>query len=289
MKSIGETIRHIRILKGFRQQDFSELTQAAIASIESSKRNITLDKLMSVLKDFKMSLREFEYIRNDYQLSPTDDIFFDFTNTKHSIDREQGNIILKRAASYLVENPSDFIIYCMYVLEDVFLKISAQNTYDIDSPESCEIWKTLHAREGWTYQEVFIMSKLFFIFPLDTGVSIIKRIEKEMNRYLNFCKDINFDVSFYANVGKYYTHKRQFSLAKNYLNLALPLCQKYDKPSIENDAYAHLAIIDYLNGKSDAEKEVYECIQIFRTMRRPALAEDLESDWNTFFKEKVLI
>ncbi|WP_267879136.1 hypothetical protein [Listeria grayi] len=37
MKPAGETIKEIRIMKNLRQQDFTELSQAAIASIESKK------------------------------------------------------------------------------------------------------------------------------------------------------------------------------------------------------------------------------------------------------------
>ncbi|WP_059141492.1 helix-turn-helix domain-containing protein [Paenilisteria newyorkensis] len=288
MKTIGQTIREIRIMKGMKQKDFSEFTQAAIANIESSRKNITLNKLLSILKDFKMTLREFDYIRNDYALSPTENLFFDFTNVKNSIDREQGDELLEKISSHLVKYPTDFIAYCLYVVEDVILKITAQNSYEVDSPEAFQIWSELYGRVAWTYQEVYIMSKLFFVFPVELGTSVIKRIEREMANYVEFLKDIHFDATFYTNVGKYYVHKHQFNLGKKYLNLALPLCKKFNRVIIENDAYAYLAIIDYLEGNKDAEIEVLECIDCLRAIRKPELADDLESDWNTFFKQKVL-
>ncbi|EUJ45288.1 hypothetical protein [Listeria riparia] len=132
------------------------------------------------------------------------------------------------------------------------------------------------------------MSKLFFVFPLDDGLEIVERIEREMKKYLNFHKDIHFDLTFYANTGKFYTHKNKLKLARKFFIRALPLCKKYDKVPVENDVYAHLAIIDYLEGNLDAEAEVLDCVNRFHAMRKPALAEDLENDWNTFFKEKVL-
>lgn len=288
MKTVGKTIRHIRKMKGMRQEDFKCITQAGIANLESSRSNITLNTLLNILEEFKMPLREFVYIQHDYKLSPTDDIFFSFTSTKNSIDRLQGDQLLEHMIAYLEENPNDFIAYCMYVIEDVYLKITEQNTYDIDSPAAKRIWETLHPRPTWTYQELFIMSKLFFIFPVDLGAEMVKRIEDRMVYYLDYSKDVNFDATFYTNVGKYYVHKNRFDLAKNYLKKAIPLCEKYDKPSVENDAYAHLAIIDYLEGNKDAENEVLDCMEIYKRMRRPEHAADLESDWNTFFKEKVL-
>ncbi|MBC6133889.1 helix-turn-helix transcriptional regulator [Listeria booriae] len=289
MKTIGKTIREIRLIKGMKQKDFSDFTQAAIANIESSRKNITLNKLISILDDFKMSLREFEYIRNDYALSPTDNLFLDFTNVKNSVDREQGDKLLEQISSHLEENPADFIAYCLYVVEDVVLKITAQNSYEVDSPEAFKIWSILYGRTAWTYQEVYIMSKLFFVFPVELGTSMIERIEREMANYVDFLKDIHFDATFYTNVGKYYAHKRQFELGRKYLKLALPLCEKYDRVIIENDVHAYLAIIDYLEGNKDAEIEVLDCVDRFYSMRKPALAKDLEGDWNTFFKEKVLI
>ncbi|MBC1983446.1 helix-turn-helix domain-containing protein [Listeria booriae] len=287
MKTVGKTIRHIRKMKGMRQKDFSKITQAGIANIESSRCNITLDSLLSILNDFEMSIREFVYIQNDYQLSPTESIFFDFTNTKHSIDREQGDLLLKNMTSYLDKNPLDFIAYCMYVIEDVYLRITAENTYDINSPEANKIWEILNPRPEWSYQEVFIMSKLFFIFPIDIGEEMVNRIELRMIKYLDYYKDVHFDATFYMNVGKYYIHKNRLDIARKYLKKTIPLCKKYDRVTTENDAHAHLAIIDYLQGNKDAQEIVMDCVQRYHAMRKPAQAADLENDWNIFFKDKI--
>ncbi|WP_128080389.1 hypothetical protein [Listeria fleischmannii] len=68
----------------------------------------------------------------------------------------------------------------------------------------------------------------------------------------------------------------------------ISLCLKYNKIDIENDAYAHLAIISYLEGDIDAENDVFDCIERYHSMRRPNLAEDLKSDWETFFKDSIV-
>lgn len=287
MKTIGATIKEVRKMKNMKQEEFT-LSQAAISSIESSGRNITMDKLNSILDDFNLSLREFEFIRNDYRLSESDEIFFDFTSHKNSIEIAKNQEMIDRLGAYIKKYPSNFIPYCICVVSDVYSKISLHGTYDIESPESVYIWKKLEKRKQWTYQEVFIMSKLFFVFPLEEGLEIVERIEREMKKYLNFHKDIHFDLTFYANTGKFYTHKNKLELAKSFFIRALPLCKKYIKVHIENDVYAHLAIIDYLEGNLDAEAEVLDCVNRFHAMRLPALADDLESDWNTFFKERVL-
>lgn len=286
MKPAGETIKEIRIMKNLRQQDFTELSQAAIASIESKKRNITIDKLQSILNDFNMSLREFEYIRNDYSFFPTDKIFFEFTSIKNSIERKAGSKLIKEMETHLEKNPTDFIIYCMYVIEDVFLKISEKNSYNIESPESFQIWSTLYNRPKWTYQEIFIMSKLFYVYPFEIATKVIRRIEKEMAKYLDFLKEINFDCTFYLNVGKFFIHNKELILAKSYLSKVLPLCKKHDKIILEIDAEAHLAIISHLNGDKNAHLLVADKIDLYKRLNRPNLAHDLETDWNTFFKNK---
>lgn len=288
MKSVGSTIKEIRKMKNMRQDAFT-LSQPAISSIESSERNVTIDTLTSILQDFDLSLREFEFIRNDYQFSESDKIFFDFTSLKNSIEIAKNREMIDKLGEYIEKYPTNFIPYCIHVISDVYSKISSQDTYDVESPESIFIWKKLEKRKKWTFQEVFIMSKLFFIFPIDEGLEIIDRIEKEMKKYLNFYKDIHFDISFYVNTGKFYTHKSKLKIAKKYLTRALPLAEKYDKVVLENDAYAYLAIIDYLEGDLEAENEVLDCVNRFHAMRKPLLAKDLESDWNMFFKLEVLI
>ncbi|EUJ33122.1 transcriptional activator Rgg/GadR/MutR domain-containing protein [Listeria floridensis FSL S10-1187] len=122
MKTVGETIKEIRKMKNLRQKDFSNLSQASIASIESSKRNVTIDKVQSFLDDIQMSLREFEYIRNDYCLLPSDELFYDFTSAKNSIDRISGTNLIKKIDKHLENNPKDFIAYSLRVIEDVFFK-----------------------------------------------------------------------------------------------------------------------------------------------------------------------
>lgn len=287
MKSIGVTIKEIRKMKKMKQKDFSKLSQGAISNIESSERNITLDKLLDILKDFKMSLREFEYIRNDYQLNESDRIFFDFVNMKNSIEIANDPELLNHLKKHVDKNPTDFIPYCILIIEDVYTKISITNTYNVDSPEAFEIWSKLYGLKKWTYKELYVMSKLFFVFPSELGTKVIERIEKEMGNYIEFFKDIHFDATFYMNVGKYYVHKNKLNLAKHYLQKTIPLCDKYNKVTVENDAYAHLAIINYLQGDTDAENDVLNCIERYHHMRKPNLAKDLESDWNTFFKNNI--
>lgn len=274
-------------MKNLRQRDFSTLSQASIASIESSKRNITIDKLQSFLDDINMSLREFEYIRNDYELLPSDKLFYNFTKTKNSIDRLSGITLTEDINMHLKEYPNDFIAYAMKIIEQVFIKISQEQSYQVNSPESFEIWSILYNRQSWTYQEIFIMSKLFYVYPFEIASQVIKRIEKEMNRYLDFLKEINFDCTFYLNVGKYFIHNNDLATAKDYLEKALPLCQEYDKIILEIDIYAHLLIIKYLKGNKSIEKKILEQIDLYYKINRPMLAEDLKNDWIMFFKNRT--
>ncbi|WP_149023057.1 hypothetical protein [Listeria floridensis] len=237
-----------------------------------------------------MSLREFEYIRNGYALTSSDKIFFDFVNAKNSIGMLNDKKLSKEIHLYLKENPSDFIPYCLSVIEDVYTKVTAANSYDIDSPEAVKIWEELDARSGWTYQELFIMSKLFLVFPPEISENIIERIEKEMDNYLEFFEDIHFDATFYMNLGKYYAIKRHYSKAKIYLEKVIPLTEKYrNMVTVENDAYAYLAIVDYMNGNKEAADEVEYCINCYHYMRRPELADDLKSDWESFFKDTYVL
>ncbi|MBC2318746.1 helix-turn-helix domain-containing protein [Listeria booriae] len=286
MKTIGETIKEIRKMKGFTQSDFTDFSQPSIASIEKSNRSISINKLNSILADFKMTLREFEYIRNDYELSKTDELFYDFASVKNSVYAEQGKQIVNKLGKHIAENPSDFVIYCLFIIEDVFVKISQQNTYEVDSPESFQIWSTLYGREAWSYQEIFIMSKLFYVFPEEIAFKVIARVEREMIPYINFLREINFDTTFYVNVGKYLIHKNNLKKAKEYLQKAAILAKKNDKIILEIDINAHLAIIDHLNGSENAHLEVEKCINKFIVIDRELLAKDLTSDWELFFKKK---
>lgn len=286
MKSVGETIKEIRKMKNLRQKDFSILSQASIASIESSKRNITIDKLQSFLDDINMSLREFEYIRNGYELLPSDKLFYKFTKIKNSVDRLSGITLTDDINTHLEKYPNDFIAYAMKIIEQVFIKINQEQTYQVDSPESFEIWSILYNRQSWTYQEIFIMSKLFYVYPFEIANQVIKRIEKEMQRYLEFLKEINFDCTFYLNVGKFYIHNNDLTAGNKYLEKALPLCQQYDKIILEIDINVHLLIIKYLKGNKNIEKQILEQIELYYKINRPMLAEDLKNDWTTFFKDK---
>ncbi|KGL38509.1 hypothetical protein EP56_15195 [Listeriaceae bacterium FSL A5-0209] len=286
MKTIGETIKEIRKMKGFTQSDFTDFSQPSIASIEKSNRSISINKLNSILADFKMTLREFEYIRNEYQLSKTDELFYDFASVKSSIYADKGQIIIDKLGKHIAQNPSDFVVYCLFIIEDVFVKISQQNTYEVDSPESFQIWSILYGRAAWSYQEIFIMSKLFYVFPEILAFKVIARIEREMAPYLDFLREINFDTTFYVNVGKYLIHKNNLKKAKEYLKKAAILAKKQDKIIVEIDVKAHLAIIEYLNGDENAQYEVEECINKFIVIDRELLSVDLKNDWNTFFKNK---
>ncbi|MBC2292921.1 hypothetical protein HCC36_06710 [Listeria booriae] len=282
-KTIGETIKSIRKNKYIKQTEITSVNQGTLANIESSKRIPYYTTFESILFDLDMTAYEFNYVRNDFQLSEREQLLNDFVRCKHSLYTQKIKKLQSQIESYLERFPNDTQIKYLLVIIDVYQKINKEQTYNIHSPESIKIWERIDAQDVWYYNDIYIMSRLFYVFPMPLAQKIIKKVMDHYEIYESYQNITPSRISFLLNSGKFFNHHGMYTEAQPLLKEAKRLAFEEELPILEFAADYALAVIEYVHGNCDyAQHEIDRVCNVLIAINRPTLETDIRRDWNKF-------
>ncbi|MBC1914144.1 helix-turn-helix transcriptional regulator [Listeria booriae] len=282
-KNVGETIKAIRKNKQMKQTEFSSVKQGTLANIESSKRIPYYTTFESILLDIDMTAYEFNYVQNGFHLSEREQLIQDFIKCKHSLYSNQINTLQNQIEAYLVKNPEDTHIENLLVIMHVYQKINKEQTYNIDSPESKKIWERIDSQEVWYYNDIFTMSRLFYVFPMPLAKRIIKKVLEHYEVYDNYQNITASKIAFLLNSGKFFNFHKLYTEAHPLLQEAKRLAYEEELPMLEFAADYALAVIAHVNGNCElAQNEIDRVCTVLTMINRPLLENDIRRDWNLF-------
>ncbi|MBC1893109.1 helix-turn-helix transcriptional regulator [Listeria booriae] len=283
MKKIGETIAHLRKNLNMSQRDFERIKQSTIANIEIHNRLPRVDTFLELISELHVNLDEFMFILNDYAYDERTALFKDIRGIRHSLYAKENTELKKRLDYYIKSNPRDLFVQDLKIILESYIKISDSDTYEIDSPESFAIYDRIEDQKYWTYEQIYIMSKLFYIFPEKRALELVQRIDLEFKKYDSYENTQSSRIAFLLNAGGY-------RISKHLYNEALPLVEEARDLSSENDnlvmmsfANAEIAKIKYYNrDKSTAQALIDNAITILSLSDKQKLADDIERTWEKY-------
>lgn len=289
MQTIGNTISRLRNSLNMSQRDFKKIKQSTIANIESHNRLPRLDTFLDLVSELNINLDEFMFILNGYAYDERTTIFKEIRAMRHSLYAKENKWLKDKLEKYVHENPDDIFIKDLKTIFDVLLKISKSNTYEIDSPESFDIYDRIEDCKVWTYEQIYTMSKLFYIFPEKRALDIIHRIIREFEKYTLYENIQGTKIAFLLNAGKYMIGKGWIDEAEPLLIEARDLSFEKDNLVTMSNANADLASILYIRGEiKKANEMIISAVTILEEGDKHILAEDIKKGWNLFLMDKVL-
>ncbi|MBC1523606.1 helix-turn-helix transcriptional regulator [Listeria booriae] len=289
MNQIGTTIAHLRKNLNMSQRDFEHIKQSTIANIEAHNRLPRIDTFLELISELNVNLDEFMFILNGYAYDERTTLFKDIRAMRHSLYAKE-NINLKlRLENYIQTNPRDLFIQDLRVILESYIKISESDTYEIDSIESFAIYDRIEDQKVWTYEQIYVMSKLFYVFPEKRALQMIERINIEFEKYQTYENTLGTLIAFLLNAGGYRISKKLYNEALPLVEKARDLSSQADNLVTMSFANAEIAKIKYANDeKEDAQILINNAVTILSLGEKQLLADDINNSWNKFLKEKVL-
>lgn len=287
MKTIGETIKEIRKNKNIKQTDLRTVNQSSLAHIESGKRKPRADLFENILIELNTDMNEFLFLQNDNQLPDRQKLFKKFRDQRQSIYEEYINQLIIEFDDYIEKNPHDQFIEDLRHLLDINLAVNKKQSYDVATKQSYEIWERYALQKRWYHNDLYIITKLFFIFPLELSEKMISKITTELDRYNEFTNIETFKLSFLLNCSFYYISKKEFNKMYKLANEAKELAHKIQQNVSELNAEYCLAHY-YLTIESD-EKKACAAIKrvtfLLKELGYSALSNHMENDWKSFIDQ----
>jgi transcriptional activator, Rgg/GadR/MutR family, C-terminal domain len=215
--TLGEVIKKIRQSKKYTQKYVSdeEMSRTTYAKIEAGKMQPTVGKFFHILERLDISYNEFRFIQNKYHLSGKEEIIHDFFNLSSNIESELLESLLKKCDDFLEEH-ADNIVQDIDSACRAQILISKQNDYEGAYNYADKIWDRLSKLDNWYSTELKLINNIFFIFPLETGISIAERALKELERFSYINVNNNLKPAYLLNMTLLLVNNKDYSKAIYY-------------------------------------------------------------------------
>ncbi|MBC1480326.1 helix-turn-helix domain-containing protein [Listeria seeligeri] len=234
-KTIGDTIKYIRLNKQYSQNNVSTsiISRTSLSKIENNRLNPTFAKLIPIINNLDLDFDEFIYIQNNFKYSEKKIITNLFSNINFNTDITNLNNLLKLCTTYLEKNNDDTIINEIRIIVKAMIQLNTNHSIDEIRQTITPIWERLSYLDKWFGIELNIINNILFIFDIETSIHICTRAINELQKYPDSKK--NLQIAFLMNASILLMHKDDFPQANKYLNIALKKCKeikRYDLLSI---------------------------------------------------------
>lgn len=181
MKTIGQTVKMIRQIKGFTQSEvYSGVMSRSFAHrFENGENDISAAKLFKILDNLSISANEFRFIQNDYH-EPT------ATSLKRRLLRAYNGHDLQTMGQIIAETQkSSRLSYKSVAAMGQILVVTYYSKTFTVTPAMENLWDTLFASQTWTLEEI---RQAQILLPIAVSRHQEKLISEIVDRFENNCR-----------------------------------------------------------------------------------------------------
>ncbi|MEC5316870.1 helix-turn-helix domain-containing protein [Enterococcus casseliflavus] len=214
----GETIREIRLKKGFSQKEVYRniISKSYAIEFEKGKHNISSDVLIKILENLSMDISEFLFIANGYKLNEQNHYTYNYANLSNKQDIKGLALLLKELerksgqinAIRVAEVRSRIRILQHLEVYGVY------NTAAVLEEDKQLILSYLMGIESWTLQEIHLFANTLDFLDHEFIFIFFKRVSKLLEYYIQFEKGREVYCGLLINIIEYTFVKKQYEFAE---------------------------------------------------------------------------
>ncbi|MBC2239808.1 helix-turn-helix domain-containing protein [Listeria booriae] len=299
MKTVGNTIREIRINKNIAQSKMKSVSQSSLSAIEKG-RLPSIEMFLDILQELDINMLEFFYIQNDFQLPERDRLFKLFRDQKQSLNEKYLFELIDIYDVYLENNNDPFIEALRHIL-GISVEVNQKQSFDVESPESKEIWERIALQDVWYHNDIYLMTKIFYTFPVEQAENVLKKALEQLEKYDHYPQIHFFKIAFLLNCSRHYILAGSYRESKKHLIEAEKLARLHQVELFRITSHYLLAYSEYAEGFTEAaEARVNRTVNILSAMEElnkftekdknalnyTVLAKDFQRDWENFLEQQ---
>ncbi len=180
METLGQTIKKIRKIKGFTQNEvyIGIISRSFASRFENGECDIAATKLFKILTNLAVSPSEFGFIHRHYQETKPQQVERDFEKAYSQHDLQRLSQII---AKY--QDSPDFSLFQISAIGQLLLTAWSSEIVSL-SPAAEKVWNRLMLSKNWTVSELEATSRLVLIADKKTGLhDLTTRLEENYHRY----------------------------------------------------------------------------------------------------------
>lgn len=230
MQTYGSTLKRIRKNKSLSQKYVSVgwVNRTSLSKIETNDTIPSMHTLIGLIGKLDVSLDEFEYIRNNYQLSDKQQILTNFLSLVSNFDLKAIHRVINHCDIYLINNPNDILVKEIHSI-CVASTYLANNKYYEAQKIITAVWKRLEQVEQYTVTEINLVCNILFFFPEEVISKFTPRLLIMINRYLDFDKSLySLKISLLIN-SALLLRKNDLDTSLAHLKEAIPISKQINR------------------------------------------------------------
>ncbi|EIM0414916.1 hypothetical protein LMQ74_000009 [Listeria monocytogenes] len=280
--SLGATLKEIRINCNLKERDVYEtiMSRAHLYQIEKNQQMPSWGIVTAILQKFTMSLAEFEYIHNNYQLNQVQQIIQEFKGIKSSTNMPSINTLIAKINSITKIEKNDFLSDLSIVLKALKTFQEEQN-FESSRKIVEPVWNRLEKKDAWHYNDLLIISNILYAFDDLTIQHIFNRLLQYIDKYKNF----NTSKELYINIHYNYAMCLR-NIVEETDKMEMYLVKSKRAAKEINDVITVLSCRYYLaeilwrkGNKGKAIEEVEQVFTVLNIIGEKELLFDKQNDW----------
>lgn len=234
--NIGRIIKQIRTSKGLCQSDiakYSGIAQGNYSKFENEQIEVRASVFLKILDRLDISLEEYKYISNEYNLAYKESILKKFFYISHH-DEESLEIIKWECKNYLKHKESAAIRDIKTICK-ALICITVSNDFREAKKIALPIWTRLSKSNALYLYDMYFINAIMYIFSVEEALNIRAFLLREYKKYKKMPYSKALIRIAYLNMSLLLIENNKYDLANDDLDLCIKICK-------EDRMYLHLAV-----------------------------------------------
>ncbi|EAD8349013.1 helix-turn-helix domain-containing protein [Listeria monocytogenes] len=285
LKTTGMTIKEIRVSKNIKQEEIYNnlISRNVLWQIENDKIRTNYEILKEILNRLNVSFNEFLYIQNNFKSTPIQELENRYNAIYTSIELEVLINLKKDMEAYLEFHPSNPQLTDLVNCLSAIIAIEQEDNFAKATEIVTPIWNRISKQNDWYWEDIQIMSHIFYMFEQETALNICKELFNKLNNYRKFHNADRLEISTLLNIATMLLDKGNLEEAERYINKCISLAE--EKKYFIQWAYAlgTKGILKTLSTKTQEGQQLMDqSIHILETINQPNLSKAIKTDYNKY-------
>ncbi|EAC2247093.1 helix-turn-helix domain-containing protein [Listeria welshimeri] len=290
MKTTGMTIKEIRVSKNIKQEEIYKdlISRNVLWQIENDKIRTNYEVLKEILNRLNISFDEFLYIQNNFESTPLQQLENRYNSIYTSIEIDVLINLQKDIDAYLEYHSSHPLLIDLKKCLNAIIAIEKEDNFAKATAIVSPIWDRISKQNDWYWEDIQIMSHIFYMFEQETALNICKELFNKLNNYRNFKNADRLEISTLLNISTMLLDKGKLNESEQYINKCIVLAEE-NKYFIQW-AYAlgTKGILKTMtNNKNEGQKLLNQSINILETINQHNLSKAIQIDYNKYCKKHI--
>ncbi|MBC2242258.1 helix-turn-helix domain-containing protein [Listeria booriae] len=286
-RKVGETLKEIRINLGLTEKAVYDgiVARSTFQKIEKDLQSPSFEKIELILERLCISQKQFEFIRNNFQLDEKEQILVEFRQMGYTVELDKINAMLKKINDLLEVQHDEMYVNLKILLESFALFQKTQNLALVQE-KAVEIWNKLEMKDRWYYEDIILIMNILYVFPPGTLEHKVDRLLKFVDQYKLYEPKAAIDVVVKLNYATFLKLNGRMLEAKEMVDEIIDIAHSKQLVLYEQSALFKKAEIMLTEGKVKEATLLAE--EVFITVDRlnfPALLDDFKLDWDLLHTE----